>query len=215
MAGRPRKVVEEPAVTSDGIQFFGDCDINKDNKISAQYPAWYHELHIEELKESIGRKERALDNRMIKEDMIMRTKNELDAEKKKLKSIVDSKPELSDSQRDKCYSAYVELSKQIAETMPTRRDARNGFVSPQQERNRLDKNHIKISPDVARACGIKNIEGDKISGKAADKCFKILGRMLGEPTNVETLRRDGSSEAYRTVNDHTMAILNALRDGKK
>jgi hypothetical protein len=99
--GRPRKVVEEPVATTDGIQFFGEVDLNDNNKIKSMLPAWYFDRAIDELQENIERKERALKNRMIKEDMISRTENEIKAERGRLKEITDSRPNLTGSQKDR------------------------------------------------------------------------------------------------------------------
>lgn len=210
--GRPKKVVEEPVATADGIQFFGDVDLNDSNKIKSMLPAWYFDRHIDELQENIERKERALKNRMIKEDMIARTENEIKAERIRLKEITESRPNLTGNQKDRCADAYKKLAEQIQSSMPTRKQSRDGLVSPHQELKRLKGKHIKIDPDIASACGVKMV-GGKISGDEAARCFKILGKVLGEPTNVEHLRRDGNSEAYQSMNELTQAILRGAKTG--
>jgi len=60
---------------------------------------------------------------------------------------------------------------------------------------RMKTKHIQIDPQMAAALGVKPVHG-KISGDEANKCFQILGKFLGESTNIESLRRDGNSEAY-------------------
>jgi hypothetical protein len=210
--GRPRKVVEEPAATSDGIQFFGDVDLTDDNRIKSQLPAWYHDRQIDDLREGIDRKKRALKNRMIKEDQIARTENDIQAEEKRLKEVEESRPNLSGNQKDRCASAYQMLSEQIKSSLPTRKQSRDGLVSPHQELKRMKGKHIKIDKDIADACGVKMV-GGKISGDEAARCYKILGKVLGENTNVEALRRDGNSEAYQSMNELTRAILNGAKIG--
>jgi hypothetical protein len=210
MAGRPRKQVAEPITTNDGVQFFGDVDLNENNKIKSFMPAWYQDRAIDELQESIDRKKRALKAHMIKEDMIQRTEAEIKAESERLTEIINSKPRLKDEQKDKCYGAYKMLREQIASTLPTRKQAKDGLVNPHDELRRMKSKHITIDPDIAAACGVKTT-GGKISGDEAGRCFKILGKILGEPTNVETLRRDGNSEAYQSMNELTQAILRGVK----
>lgn len=210
--GRPKKQAAEPAAaTSDGIQFFGDIDLTDDNRIRSPLPAWYQKAAIAELEENIGRKKRALKNRMIKEDLIMRTEAEIKAEEERLNEIVSSLPKLNSAQRDRCASSYKMLADQIRESMPTRKQTRDGLVSPQKEYQRLKvAKHIKIDPDIAAACGVRPQNG-KITGTEAATCYKILGGALGEETNIEHLRRDGNSEAYQSMNDLTQAILRGQR----
>ena len=94
--------------------------------------------------------------------------------------------------------------------MPTRKQAKDGLVDPYRELKRLKTKHIKIDPEIAKACGVKAVQG-KISGDEANKCYQILGKALGENTIVEVLRKDGNSEAYQSIHDLTRAIL----DGRK
>jgi hypothetical protein len=213
MAGRPRKVVEEPPVTSDGIQFFGDVDMNENNKITSQLPAWYFDRAVDEMQESIDRKKRALKAHMIKEDLIQRTENEIKAEEKRILEVNDSRPKLDGRQQDKCAEAYKQLADQIQNSMPTRKQSRDGLVSPHKELQRMKNKHITIDPTIARACGVKVDKSNRISGDEAAKCYKILGKLLNENTNVESLRRDGNSEAYQSMNDLTQAILRGAKIG--
>jgi tellurite resistance protein len=210
--GRPRKEIKDPAATSDGIQFFGDVDLTDDNRVKSQLPAWYFDRQIDDMQEGIDRKKRAIKNRMIKEDQIPITENQIKAEEGRLKDIIESRPNLSGNQKDRCASAYQMLSEQIQATMPTRKQSRDGLVSPHQELKRMKGKHIKVDPDIAAACGVKMV-GGKISGDEAARCYKILGKVLGENTNVEALRRDGNSEAYQSINDLTRAILNGAKIG--
>lgn len=207
--GRPRKVAEAPAM-EEGIRFFGDVDLDDNNKVRSMLPAWYFEQHIVDLEESIERKKRALKHKMIRDDLIMRTEAEIKAESEKLTEIRNSRPNLSGASKDRCYAAYKELAEQIKESLPTRKEDKLGLVSPHQELKRMKQKHIKIDSDIAAACGVKALNG-KVSGDEAARCYKIIGKALGENTNVERLRRDGDSEAFRSMHDLTQAILQGRR----
>jgi hypothetical protein len=208
--GRPKKQVDVPITTDDGIQFFGDVDLNENNKIRSFLPAWYFDRAIDDMQESIDRKKRALKMRTIKEDMIPRTEAEIKAESERLTEIISSKPKLLGPQKDKCAEAYKMLADQIAASLPTRKQSRDGLVSPHDELKRMKTKHITVDPGIAAACGVKT-SGGKISGDEAARCYKILGKILDEPTNVETLRRDGNSEAFQSMHDLTQAILKGVK----
>ena len=188
------------------IQFFSeiDCD-DKTGAIRSQMPCWYFDAQINELRETINRKERGLERNLFAPDQIMRIQEEVKAERARLKQIEGSKPSLG-VHKDRCANAYNSLGQQIRDAMPTRKQAKDGLVSPHKELERLNGRHFKLDPMLAKACGVNAIRG-QITGKDAEKCYKILGRSLNENTNTEALRRDGNSEAFQSMNDLTQAIL--------
>jgi tellurite resistance protein len=143
----------------------------------------------------------------VEPDQIPGLKADIEREKEKLEAIVNSKPALNSTQKDRCASMYESLGKQIKDSMPTRKETKQGLVNPHDELRRLKgKKHISVDTQMAAACGVKPVHG-KITGDEANKCYKILGKMLDENTNVERLRRDGDSEAYQSMNELTQAIL--------
>ena len=203
--GRPAK---ETITNESKIQFFGEIDMNdQTGAIRSDMPAWFFDVHIDNLREGIERKARGVSLNLYAPDQVLRVKEEIAMERERLKEIEDSRPMLSSTQKDRCFKAYESLRTQIGDTMPTRKEAKNGLVSPHEELKRLKTKHISIAPEIAKACGVHVIHG-KISGDEANKCFQILGKTLGESINVERLRRDGNSEAYKSMHDLTQAILN-------
>jgi hypothetical protein len=207
----PAKKAETTVKSESKIQFFGEVDLNDQGGIASEMPAWYFDVHIEKMSDDIGRKERQLERGQIELELVPMIREEIKREKAKLKKIIDSKPSLSGAQKDRVARAYESIGRQIKDTMPTRKETKQGLVSPHDELARLKgKKHIKIDPSIASACGVKPVHG-KITGNEANKCYQILGKALGENTNVERLRRDGNTEAYKTIHDLTKAIL----DGKE
>jgi len=192
------------------IQFFSEADMNDKGYITSSMPAWYFDAHIDELRETMERKERAIKMGMVAQEDIFRTREEIKKEKAKLKSIENSKPELKGANKDRCWGAYKSLQDQIKYTMPTRKEAKDGLVSPQQELKRLKSKHIKVDTEIAKACGVNVVKGH-ITGDEANKCYQILGRALGENTYTEALRRDGNTEAYKSMDDLTKAILQGVQ----
>jgi len=192
------------------IRFFGEVDLNSQGGRISDVPAWCFDVHIDEMEESIARKQRQIELGIVASDSVHLMKEEIRAEKEKLEAIISSKPVLTDSQRDKCWNAYKLLKERISDTLPTRKEMNDGLVNPHDELKRMKGKHISISPEIAKACMVKPVNG-KISGDEANKCYQILGKVLGENTSPERLRKDGGGEAYKTMEDLTRAIL----EGKK
>ena len=188
------------------FSFFGEVDLNDKGQIRSDTPAWYFDVHIDELHESMARKKRMVEQNLVEPDVALRMREEIKAEKAKLDAIHDSRPKLTGNQLDLCNEAYKSLGQQISDSLPTRKEDQDGLVSPRDELRRMKSKHISINPQVARACGCKPVNG-KISGDEANKCYKILGKHLGESTHVERLRKDGGGEAYKSMNDLARAIF--------
>ena len=194
---------------SDGIQFFGKVDKNKDGDISSEMPAWFFDVQLDRLTESVSKKQRQLDRGEVPPEHAFTMKNEIAGLKEKITNIQMSKPTLKGGQKDMVYKEYQNLEQQIADSMPTRREDRQGFVNPRDELKRMKSPHIAITPKMAEACGVNPVKG-KISGDQAAKCYKMMGKVLGENTNVERVRREGHSESYRTMEDLTRQVLDKV-----
>ena len=193
---------------SDGIQFFGNIDKTKDGEVASEMPAWFFDVQVDKLIENVEKRERAIVNGTVPPDHIWNEKNEVANLKKKITEIQMSKPTLKGGQKDMVYKEYQNLQKQIADSLPTRKEDRDGLVNPRDELKRMKSPHIDISPKMAEACGIKT--SGKISGDQANRCYKMMGSILGENTNVERIRKEGHSESYRTMEDLTKQILNKV-----
>ncbi len=173
----------------EGITFFGEVDINKKGQIASEYPAWYFDNHIEEMKETIATRERALERNAVPPPEIPLFKEKLKAEKERLEKIVSSKPKLTAKQKDELAKEYKHLKKEIRDSMFTRSEMKLGIASPHEEARRMVEASIPINPVLAEKMGVP-VRGGKISRKGAEKIAKIISRQLGENTNIEAWRRD-------------------------
>lgn len=194
-----RKKTQNRRNSMSGVQFFGEVDRNEKGQISSQFPAWYFEAHVDELKESIARKERSLQRGDIPPDAIPTTKAELAQETVRLDEIMKSKPNVSDTERNLIWKHYKALGKKISDTMFTRSDMMFGTASAHEEAKRMTQPIIELDKDqlaLADAIGVK-AEDSKVSRNNAAKIFKMLGKLLGEPTNIEVLRKDKATAAGR------------------
>lgn len=186
------------------VEFFGPVDRKEgkaDGVITSEYPAWMHKYQIEEMEESISRKERELDRNAIPFEHVAAAKDELKREKAKMALIKKSKPKLNAADKDDLYKAYKSLGKEIGDAQFTYSEMMLGTASAHDEADRMIEKRIPldragISPEVAEQLNIRH-EGGKISRDDCSKAFKIYGHLLGEPTNVETLRRDKVTKGGR------------------
>ena len=174
------------------MDFFGQVDKTITGKVKSQMPAWYFDTHIEELEESIASAKRRLNRGEVPHDNVPYVRAEIDQNEKKLADIQRSKPSISDGERDKLHKYYKELSKTIGDSLFTRSDMNLGLASAHEEANRMTKLNIPISKELqelAIATDVK-VEKGKISRNSAAKMFKLIGKLLGEATNIEVLRKD-------------------------
>lgn len=184
----------------DSIYFFSTIDRKRgeaDGIITSEYPAWMHDYQIEELKEEISSTERNI-ARYRKEgifdsEQIFRQTKELDRKRAKLKLINESKPVLRAKDLDLIARSYKNLGNEIRQGLFTKSEMHLGSADPHEEADRMTNPIIDVnkclSVDLAESLNIK-VENGKISRTGAEKAWKILGHLLGEPTNTETLRKD-------------------------
>lgn len=183
------------------IVFFSEID-RKEGKangpVTSQYPVWYHEAAIEELEEEIAKTERNIQRykreKIFDDEGIFRQMEDLKAKKRKIEKIQQSKPELRPGDKDKIHKAYENLGEEIREGLFTRSQMHLGTADAHEEAARMVTPKIDISkaltPEMAKSLDIRPDSNGKITRKDAERAWKILGKSIGEPTNVETLRRD-------------------------
>ncbi len=173
------------------ISFFGKIDHTRDGRISSEMPAWAHDKHVEDLKESIAHKEREISLGIIPPTELYQMQTTLRAEKTRLEEIESSRPKLSSVQENAVLKSYKDLKDKISDSLYTRSEEQAGLADPREEAKRMTMPCIAVDPELARACGVSHITSDaKVSRNDAAKIFKIVSRYFGEPSNVEYLRKD-------------------------
>lgn len=168
------------------MEFFSAVDAR-----GSQYPAFYFDTHISELKEEIESSERRLNTGQVPYEQSHKVKAEVERNKNKLEAIEKSKPHLSDGERDRLFKAYKKLSKDIGDFLFTRSDMMLGLATPHEEARRMVEYYIPTDgiEDLVKACRVR-VQDKKMSRNGAAKVFKICGKLIGEPTNIEVLRKD-------------------------
>jgi len=186
------------------IEFFGAIDKSKDGtKITSEYPAYTFPQQIENAKEGLAQKTRALQSGSVDRESEGEYRFLIEREELQLQEIEKSRPVLSDVQLDLCALCYKDLSKGIKDSMPTLYDIQRNFVDAHEENRRNSKPCIEVNAKtagLAHGNGIRVSEGRKMSRKDASKLWKIIGHVIGQNTNVERLRKEGFSKAGRPRN---------------
>ena len=174
------------------MELFGEVDRDVRGRIASEYPAWYFETHIENLKEERASLIRRIERGEIPPDGRPYAESEARNMKERIEHIESSRPELSGDERDKLHKLHRQFSNKISDSMFTRSEMMMGTASAHEEAKRMVQKLIGLSPEqqaFAKTCNV-NPEGGKISRNDATRVWKILGRLIGEGTNVEGLRKD-------------------------
>ena len=184
----------------DGINFFGSVDRKgktKDGAITSEYPAFYFHTQYEELKEETEKQERQIELGLVPASELPYAKAEVERNIKRLEDIVKANPNLTGPQKDAIHDVYKDLAAQISDSMYTRTDMKKGLVDAHEEARRMSQPIISIKgkEKFFHNMGIK-ATGGKISRNQASKAYKIIGKVLGENTNTEHLRRDRKTGTF-------------------
>ena len=195
------------------IEFFGDVDRNIKGEVNAEMPAWFHDIHLADFEEKIARNQRQIKRGEVALESVPIVQQDIARLKERVKEIRASKPMLKGGQKDMIAKQYFALQTAIADSMPTHRDNKKGYVNPRDELKRWKEYHVPVDKDLAKACNVK-FEKGKTTGNGADKMYKMMGRLLGENENIEKIRKEGRSESQRSQDEMTKHILENF-DGRK
>lgn len=140
-------------------------------------PSWYYREQVSEELEWINRAERQLRDDLVPQENKLAINTELKAKKKRLKEITEAKSDVETKimgkDKDKAWARHKELGEIIAESMFTRDEMFHRDTHGRKHRT------IDAREEAARTPFRNNII----------KEYKILGRILGENSNPERLRR--------------------------
>ena len=178
------------------VKFFGASDRKGkkiDNEIASAFPSWYFTRDIEELEKSIAENKRELDRDIIAGMAKLDLRNKVEAQQERLALIKRGIVRLSDKEKDEAAELYETMSKEITDSMFTRTEMMKGTADAHEEARRMKQGIIKVPPKfkkVAENMGCRIDDKGRISRDDASRMFKMTGKLLGENTNTERLRRD-------------------------
>jgi hypothetical protein len=181
---------------SDAIRFFSKIDMKTTDgktRVVSEYPAWYFDHIKEELQENIRQNKFILENdRGITREKRIEVSQQLERMESKFSEIEGGVPEMNAVDKDKVAKARVDLTKQIKDSLFSRSQMQKGLADAHKEAKRMTEPCIKLSPEaeeVASWCGVK-ASGGKLNRNDATRVWKIVGKYLGEETNIEAYRKD-------------------------
>ena len=183
------------------MEVFGEIDRDVKSRVASEYPAWYFETHLANMKEERESLIRRIERGEVPHDSVPQTTAEARAMKERIDQIESSRPELSDAELDELRVLRNELSQKISDAMFSRSEMMMGTASAHEEARRMIQPVISISPKVkglASTCNVRMV-GSKISRNDATKIWKIIGKLIGEGTNVEGLRKDRATVLTRAT----------------
>jgi len=173
------------------VQVFGEVDM-RNGKVSSFLPAWYHNVHIDNLSSSIDETERRLEMGQVPQESIHETKMQLKRDRERRDQILASRPKLEGATKDKVAKWREDLGNSISESMFTRTEMKKGLADAHEECRRMMDPCIDVRGDLAgfaKECGIRVSKG-KVNREGAAKMWKVASKMLGEISNTAILRRD-------------------------
>lgn len=190
-----KPIVTKTSDDTPSIIWFGEVDINKHGKPSSDYPAWYFDVQIKELRREIDDIERGLENEMFQGKDKLKMKNLLAQRKDRYEKIMESKPKLRDVDKDRIAKSRKELGERIGESQYCYSDMQKGAMGnadPQVEADRMVNPCIDvknaIEADFCKQAGIRITNG-KISRNDAVRIWQIQGKILQEGIlSAEVLR---------------------------
>jgi len=177
------------------VQFFSVVDKDpKTGEIKSEYPAWWHDRQMEELKNSIHSQQQYLDRNKVAPEHRDKAVAALERDKEKLSEVEESRPQFTPSQKDSIAKGFGSIQELIAEALPTQRQIDRNTVDHHQEAMRMSQPCISLKkhPDLAKfaqACNVPISRHGEISRDHATKMAHIMGRSLGERFFVENLRK--------------------------
>lgn len=175
-----------------GVSFFGEVDLNRKGEVGSFFPAWSYTQLIEDLKERIGEKERAIKSGALEAEVLVRTKDELANLKERCNAILESRPKIDN---DKLNSVANSVGEKISEAMFTRDEREKGLADAHEELRRWTEPCIKLEGEEALMALGANVKGVKkgnsymVTRTGAEKLWKIVRKALGESANTAMLRR--------------------------
>jgi hypothetical protein len=180
------------------IKFFGEVDLHKKTgKISSEYPAWYFDRPLDNLREEVEHMERALERGGVPADKQAENRVKLENTKARYENILQSIPKLSPQEKDRLAKARKTMGEEIRSGFFTRSQMDKGTADAFKEAERMMLPKIEVKPefaDLLHSCNVPVVDG-RVTRDNLAKAWKILGKALNrnggeEETNVETLRRD-------------------------
>lgn len=174
------------------INFFTEIDYNSKGQLKSVYPFYHNTKVMDDARESLRRMEKSVERGDVPAQYMPETMSMIKNTKDMLEAYESHLPSL-ERNIDMVVSVRNKLVELIAPTLFTRREMTLGLVDPHEEAKRMAEPIIEV-PKELRGIAVKNgVMLDK-RGKASrndlSRLYQMCQRKLGEPGDVEYLRKD-------------------------
>jgi len=177
------------------VTFFSEVDYNKHGNISAEYPAWYFETKVEELRETIAARERELKRGALEGEHREKLEKGIAKLKRRLRLIEEGKNRsFTAHDRESMEKATKEMAETVRGLTFTYDERKKKIASPHEEARRMVNkaipiNSFKNADMVGKMCKMANVrisEDGKVSRTDLEKTWKIASRALGDNRNTHS-----------------------------
>jgi hypothetical protein len=174
------------------ICFFTEIDYDSKGNLRAVYP-FYHNLKVmEDARDNLRRMERSVDRGDIPKDYLPQTMNMIKETKVMIDTYESHLPSIKKN-IDGVKRTRDILADVIAPTLFTRREMSLGLVDPHEEARRMAEPCIDVPQDlraIAAKNGVMMDNRNRASRNDISRLYQMCQRELGEPADVEYLRKD-------------------------
>jgi hypothetical protein len=171
---------------------FGNADRRPDGTVKSEYPAWYWDTQLEELEREVSERRSSISRGIIPSEAMPRYRGDLEAKEARLTKIKEESPRPSQEEKDKLSKMIKEMQERIKESNWKRSEMERGLVDAHEEAKRMSEPCIPIRSDTeknwAEQCYCRIIDG-KVTRVDFERMYKIASKLIGEPTDIEYLRR--------------------------
>ena len=178
-------------VESSDIIWFTEVDYNDKGKIANDYPAYYDEISIKELKEDIRVLTEQLDDDVYQGKKKRIEKARLDKMQDRYDKIQAGRPKLEGAKKDKVANSMKNLGERIKESMFSYDAHWKQTADAHTVAERMVTPCIEVKDEFVNSFvkqrGFK-MENGKISQNDASIIFKTMCKLIGEQSDTDKLR---------------------------
>lgn len=159
-------------------RYFSDLD--KGSSI----PAYMLKSNLDMLKEEVDSMKFRLDRGMVPREEYYTQKEEYKIKKAKYESIVESKPTLTDAQKDELRKKRDKLGEEISRSLFSEYDMKKGLANANEEARRMSEPCIPFDETEAKRMdngkGNMNMVEGKLTRNKAQMAWKLMTFLLGD-----------------------------------
>jgi hypothetical protein len=174
------------------ITFFTELDYNAKGQLKSVYPFYHNTKVMDDAREDLRRMEKSVASNSVPSEYLPQTMEMIKSTKTLLDTYEAHLPALRKN-IDGVIKTRDILSSIIAPSLFTRKEMSLGLVDPHEEARRMAEPCIDVPQElrsIAAKNGVMMDKKHKASRNDISRLYQMCQRELGEPADVEYLRRD-------------------------